>query len=216
MQTSSKKCTGCEKIKPLEAFSLIKNDKYTSKCKKCRAEVKDKWRKLNKDKINQVRRENRKSGEEASYRRLKWENDPIYKENQRKYNKKYRASLKGRAKRNQNDKQRREKTINILIQNIRSRIRTVLKSKKKSEATIKLLGCSYEQFIKHFESLFQPGMTWENYGVHGWHIDHIIPCSAFDLAKEEEQKRCFHWMNLQPLWAKDNIRKGSFVADYQI
>ena len=52
-------------------------------------------------------------------------------------------------------------------------------------------------------------MSWENYGYYGWHIDHIIPCSKFDLSKLEEQKKCFHFTNLQPLWALDNIKKSN-------
>jgi hypothetical protein len=48
-------------------------------------------------------------------------------------------------------------------------------------------------------------MTWNNHGK--WHIDHIIPCCAFDLADPEQRKRCFHYTNLQPLWAQQNFRK---------
>ena len=55
-------------------------------------------------------------------------------------------------------------------------------------------------------------MTWQNYGD-GWHIDHIHPCAAFDLTDPEQQKACFHWSNLQPLWAIDNFRKSSFLPD---
>jgi hypothetical protein len=52
-------------------------------------------------------------------------------------------------------------------------------------------------------------MSRDNYGYRGWHVDHIVPCSAFDLTNIEEQKKCFHYTNLQPLWAKDNLSKGN-------
>ena len=50
-------------------------------------------------------------------------------------------------------------------------------------------------------------MTKENHGT-VWHIDHIIPCNAFDLNDENEQRRCFHFKNLQPMYPKDNIIKS--------
>jgi hypothetical protein len=53
------------------------------------------------------------------------------------------------------------------------------------------------------------GMTWNNNTGNGWHIDHIIPCAAFDLTKSEEQKKCFHYTNLRPMWASENISKSS-------
>ena len=79
--------------------------------------------------------------------------------------------------------------------------------KVKTGKTLELTGCSKEELIRHLESKFTDGMTWDNYGE--WHIDHMRPCASFDLEDPEEQKRCFHWTNLQPLWAQDNIRKGA-------
>ena len=52
-------------------------------------------------------------------------------------------------------------------------------------------------------------MTWENYGLETWHLDHIKPVSKFNLLDVDEQKKCFHYTNLQPLWAKDNIKKSN-------
>ena len=52
-------------------------------------------------------------------------------------------------------------------------------------------------------------MSWYNYGVHGWHIDHVIPCSKFNLKNLDEQKKCFNYQNLQPLWAEENIKKSN-------
>ena len=76
----------------------------------------------------------------------------------------------------------------------------------KSCKTMELTGCSLEDLTKHLESKFTEGMTWENYGQ--WHIDHIRPCASFNLEDPEEQKKCFHWTNLQPLWAADNLKKS--------
>lgn len=92
---------------------------------------------------------------------------------------------------------------------LRARIHHALfKSKtKKTNRTLELIGCSIGFLKSYLADKFIGDMSWENYGYRGWHIDHIIPCSAFDLTKEEEQKKCFHYTNLQPLWAEDNMAK---------
>ena len=88
----------------------------------------------------------------------------------------------------------------------RVRIREALKGKKKLLNTEILLGCSFNNFKKYLESKFLPNMSWNNYGQ--WHIDHKLPCSSFNLSDLKKQKECFHYTNLQPLWAKDNLKKG--------
>lgn len=86
----------------------------------------------------------------------------------------------------------------------------IRKSKgKKSQSAIKLVGCSLVQLKLYIESKFRPGMSWENYGM--WHIDHKIPCAAFDLTNPEQQAMCFRYTNLQPLWANDNLLKGDKI-----
>lgn len=78
---------------------------------------------------------------------------------------------------------------------------------KKSTKTESLLGCTFEEFKIYLEAKFLPGMAWENRGLHGWHIDHIVPLSS---AKDrEEMERLCHYSNMQPLWAKDNHSKGA-------
>jgi hypothetical protein len=86
-----------------------------------------------------------------------------------------------------------------------NRVRLALKGNPKLETTMNLVGCSIEFLREHLESKFTIGMNWENYGK--WEIDHIKPCCSFDLSKVEEQRRCFHYTNLQPLWKEDNRRK---------
>jgi hypothetical protein len=97
--------------------------------------------------------------------------------------------------------------VNVrLANNLRRRLNFTLKGISKSQSTLLLLGCSLEVLLGYLEKQFQPGMTWENYGK--WHVDHIKPCCKFDLNDPEEQKKCFHYTNLQPLWAKDNLNKS--------
>ena len=78
---------------------------------------------------------------------------------------------------------------------------------------MKLLGCSSEFLRQHLERQFKPGMSWENHGQ--WHLDHIKPCASFDLSKPEQQRICFNYKNLQPLWAIDNMKKGAKL-NYQV
>ena len=79
--------------------------------------------------------------------------------------------------------------------------------KSKSIRTLELLGCSYEEFKQHIESQFTEGMSWDRRGE--IHLDHIKPCVLFDLTQESEQRKCFHYTNYQPLWANENVNKGS-------
>jgi hypothetical protein len=95
---------------------------------------------------------------------------------------------------------------------LRKRLRQALIECKgsKSASALKLVGCSLEELRDHLKSQFEHGMSWANYGR--WHVDHKIPCAKFDLTKPEEQARCFHYLNLQPLWAAVNIGKKDRIA----
>jgi len=92
---------------------------------------------------------------------------------------------------------------------LRNRLYSALKGKTKASQTLDLLGCSVEELWQHLESQFQPGMTKENYGK--WHVDHIKPCASFDLEDFNQQKSCFHFTNLQPLWAEENLKKSDCI-----
>ena len=90
---------------------------------------------------------------------------------------------------------------------LRTRIYQALKGENKSLSTMILIGCEIDYLMFHIQEQFTEGMNWNNYG--SWHIDHKLPCTSFDLSKSKEQQKCFHYSNLQPLWAIDNIRKGN-------
>ena len=94
-----------------------------------------------------------------------------------------------------------------LKKNLRRRVHHALSGHNKSAHTMELIGCDIDFFKKHIESQWQEGMSWENYGTNGWHIDHIKPCYSFDLSQESQQKECFHYSNQRPLWAKDNLTR---------
>ena len=93
---------------------------------------------------------------------------------------------------------------------LRSRINNTIvngKRLKKLDHTIELIGAPMEKVREHIEKQFKDGMTWENHGLYSWHIDHIKAVSLFNLTDIEEQKKAFHYTNLQPLWAEENLKK---------
>ena len=102
---------------------------------------------------------------------------------------------------------RRTDPIFKLKANMRTRLRTILMNKNivKEKSTMKLVGCSIDTLINHLESKFQPLMTWKNYGK--WHVDHKKPLNRAKTQKDI--RKLFHYTNLQPLWAVDNLKKGS-------
>ena len=113
------------------------------------------------------------------------------------------------------EKNKKQNDLNFRVKKLMSsRIREALKSQKvlKDERTINLLGTNNIQKVrKNIEKQFLFGMSWSNHGVWGWHIDHIIPLSSFNLKKKKEQKKAFNYKNLQPLWAEDNLSKGNKI-----
>lgn len=94
---------------------------------------------------------------------------------------------------------------------LRSRLSHALKEghhRLKCGSHVLDLGCTIEELKKYLESLFKPGMTWDNWSKDGWHVDHIRPLSSFDLTNPIQFKEACHYSNLQPLWAEENLSKG--------
>lgn len=90
-----------------------------------------------------------------------------------------------------------------------------VKQAKKADRTFNLLGCTLEFFLAWLKYNFEPGMTLANHGD-VWHIDHVVPCARFDLTKEVDQRVCFHWTNMRPLWARENQSKCMRVTQEDV
>ncbi len=127
--------------------------------------------------------------------------------------KKWKHDNRERCRKTQN-KRRNFRTANDPIfklkKNLRKRVHATIRKGYKSSHTMELIGCPVEDLKSYLQSKFQEGMSWENYGE--WHIDHIRPCASFNLTDPAQQKECFHFSNLQPLWAEENMRKGANYA----
>lgn len=135
------------------------------------------------------------------------------RKNQERYNANLeasrRASRETAARRYERLKHTPEWKMQQAARNTVSRIaRMVGRRRKCRPRTVLLLGCSYDRARAHIESLFKPGMSWENHGV-AWEIDHKKPISAFNLNALDEVKAAMHWTNLQPLWKAENREKSA-------
>lgn len=105
-----------------------------------------------------------------------------------------------------------------LYSNLHGAIRARIKGKKIEKWIVwEMLGCPVEDFYVHLESRFTEGMGWHNYGESGWHVDHVVPCSFFDIEREDHRRLCFNWQNLRPLWQAVNMSRsdGWVVADLE-
>ncbi len=93
----------------------------------------------------------------------------------------------------------------------RRRVNNIFKIKniRKNNKTIELIGCLPSFLKKHIEKQFKPGMTWNNHGLKGWHVDHVKPLSKFNWDNPSTPFKAFHYSNLQPLWALENLRKSN-------
>jgi len=128
--------------------------------------------------------------------------EKIYKKN-REYNKKYYKANSHKIK--QYNINSYKNNINTKLSlSLRCRLNHSLKQGLKTKSALNLLGCSVDDLKQYLEQQFKPEMTWENHGV-VWEVDHIIPCAFFDLSIYEQQKKCFHYTNLQPLFKTTDI-----------
>lgn len=100
---------------------------------------------------------------------------------------------------------------NLISSTLRSRMRLAMKNKQKNGSAVKDLGCTITEFKKYIESRFRKGMTWNNWSINGWHLDHIVPLSFFNLSDRKQFLKACHYTNLQPLWSQENFLKSNKI-----
>lgn len=191
-----KNCAHCK--------TSISSGNYCTSCNKIRCKeyyLKNKSRKLQK----QSEYSNSHKEEKRAYNKKYYENNKEVLSNKIKNYK-----LENKEKVCTYIKNKRKENVEFrLTCALRKRLYSTIKVQNgdKNLKFIDLIGCTSNELKSYIESKFLPTMTWENYGSY-WHIDHIIPCSSFNLIDENEQKKCFHYTNLQPLFAVTQIIDG--------
>ena len=188
-------CSVCGEVKSLSLFYAKSSTTYRSDCKECTKQRCLQYRQKHRSLLASKQRKYYANHAEQQRQSAKVRKQKYGAKQRRKWYISSRENIKKDPKRR-------------AVESLRSRLyNAIIKQSYKSFTTEKFLGASTEKVTKYLESKFLPGMSWNNYGKKGWHIDHIIPCVAFDLTNLEEQLKCFHYTNLQPLWWSDNLKK---------
>lgn len=207
-------CSKCEETKSLSSFCKDKRGTlgYATTCKRCHNATCNRYYYDNYDRATVSQKTSRE-------KRI-----DIIRERQRLFNSLESTKQKHRAYYLANKDRIKQRTTSYALRKLktdtkfklkhalRHRIRQAIKrgicKGSKVVSAVRDLGCTIDEFKTYMEGKFQPGMSWKNWAIDGWHIDHINPLFKFDLTNPEEAKKAVHYSNLQPLWAKDNLSKG--------
>jgi len=196
-------CSKCNLTKPLLEFykEIGSFGDRSYACKKCMIHLAKKYYFNNTERKKDISK--------------KWAENNIERSRQIKA----KSKKKNKSKLNEKLAKKRKNNIQYRLScNLRTRIYSII-TKKKAGSSIGDLGCSMDELKQYLESKFykhrETGeiMTWDNYGLYGWHIDHIKPLVSFDLTNREQFLVACHYINLQLLWSKDNLAKGAKISE---
>jgi len=204
-----RKCCRCKQLLPIDCFYYVngKRKRWYSDCKKC---------------LSETRKARRKNDPEyqkrLSLNTLNWQRNHKKQVNERT-RRSYQKNIVKRRKyysiyrRAKYCKDKHDPVFRMLRSH-RCRIQKILRYNfvKKPARTMKLFGCSAVQLKDYLAGKFTAGMTWENHGSFGWHVDHIKPLASFNFRVEAQIMAAFHYTNLQPLWWYENLKKSDKVA----
>jgi len=144
--------------------------------------------------------------------RKRYSNDiEISREKKRIYRERVNGPKKKPLTKNEYYHKTKNNPLNIIARATRRRLQKYLGKFEvsKNNKTFNIIGCTPQELKSHLESLFTKEMCWDNYGLFGWHIDHIVPLSSANTLNE--MLKLNHYTNLQPLWWKDNLSKGKNI-----
>ena len=228
-----KTCSKCGETKNVSEFHRDKRKEcgFRPQCKACArayyqankekfAEQQRAYREANREKVAQRHRAYNEANKEkvseygrayrrANRKRIAEKRRAYYQANKEKilerHLARYEAKKEEILERQRDYKKRRysEDRAYVVVDRLRRRLRSALNGQAKPATTMELVGCSSEKLCAWLEMHFDEGMTWENRSE--WHIDHIKPIASFE---DPADPACWHWSNLQPLWAEDNLKKG--------
>lgn len=178
-------CPHCKEEKSLDEFA-----KKAAWCKSCMNEYAKQYREKNKEMIKEKNK--------------KW-----YDERGKEWKKEYDSSRLEYVR--ERDKKKYEEDVSFRLRKVlRTRLNKTLKTSKKSYTMMEYLGCPLDYFKKFIEKQFSQDMAWENHGTI-WDIDHVKPCSSYNLEIEEERKVCYSWKNMRPLSKLENNQKSNRI-----
>jgi hypothetical protein len=201
----TKKCNKCGKIKPLTEFHKNKTSKdyHTSLCKNCRNKANKEYTKTHKPVLSPLQKLKRK----LYQKEWRKQNKDTLQQKSKQYYLDNKEHIKETSQSYRKKKMATDELYKFKV-NIRKHMLICFKRKgiNKGRITKEILGCDLAFFKEYIEAQFTEGMTWNNYGVHGWHYDHIIPLA--NAKTEEEVVKLCHYTNYQPLWAQDNYKKA--------